>query len=139
MRNAGRRSTISEVESQVPADGPKAATSLLSGTGVLFAGRLVVAAMGWVGHDPHRPAPLGPDRFGAFSFIFNLLGLLGLLADFQTSRIVVREVIDAGDDLDHVVGSFVTFRVALGAVTYAVAVAFVVDRQLSDRSWCRAR
>ena len=46
MGNAGRRSTISEVESQVPVDGPKAATSLLSGTGVLFTGRLVVAAMG---------------------------------------------------------------------------------------------
>lgn len=125
MRNAGRRSTISEVEAQIPADGPKAATSLLSGTGVLFAGRMVVAAMGWVG-TLLIARNLGPDRFGAFSFIFNLLGLLGLLADFQTSRIVVREVIDAGDDLDHVVGSFVTFRIALGAVTYAVAVAFVL-------------
>src|SRR5439155_1627921 len=69
---------------------------------------------------------LGPDGFGAFSFIFNLLGLLGLLADFQTSRIVIREVIDAGDDLDPVVGSFVTFRIALGALTYAIALAFVV-------------
>jgi O-antigen/teichoic acid export membrane protein len=124
MRTAGRRSTISEVEPPVPADGPKASTSLLSGTGVLFAARIVVAAMGFVGtlliirHTSQV-------EFGAFSFIFNLLGLLGLLADFQTSRIVVREVINAGDDLDRVVGSFVTFRVALGALTYVIAVAFV--------------
>ena len=121
----GRRSTISEVESQVPTDGPKASTSLLSGTGVLFAARIVVAAMGFVGTlliIRHTSTV----EFGAFSFIFNLLGLLGLLADLQTSRIVIREVIDAGDDLDAVVGSFVTFRVALGALTYAVAVAFVV-------------
>lgn len=132
MRTAGRRSIISEDESQaaseVPqsaADGPKAATSLLSGTGVLFAGRMVVAAMGWVG-TVLIARNLGPDRFGAFSFIFNLLGLLGLLADFQISRIVVREVIGAEDDLDGIVGSFVTFRVGLGAITYAIAVAFVV-------------
>jgi O-antigen/teichoic acid export membrane protein len=124
MRAAVRRSTISEVESQATAEGPKAATSLLSGTGVLFAARIVVAAMGFVGTlliIRHTTLV----EFGAFSFIFNLLGLLGLLADFQTSRIVVREVIDAGDDLDSVVGSFVTFRVVLGAVTYAIAVAFV--------------
>jgi O-antigen/teichoic acid export membrane protein len=92
---------------------------------MLFAGRMVVAALGWIG-TLLIARNLGVDRFGAFSFIFNLLGLLGLLADFQTSRIVVREVIDAGADLDRVVGSFVTFRVVLGAVTYAVAVAFVV-------------
>ena len=85
----------------------------------------MVAAMGWVG-TLLIARHLSLVDFGAFSFIFNLLGLLGLLADFQTSRIVVREVIDAGDDLEPVVGSFVTFRVALGALTYAVAVAFVL-------------
>lgn len=132
MRTAGRRSTISEDESQAAseapqsaADGPKAATSLLSGTGVLFAGRMVVAAMGWFG-TLLIIRHLSVVDFGAFSFIFNLLGLLGLLADFQISRIVVREVIDADDDLDRVVGSFVTFRVVLGAITYGLAVAFVI-------------
>ena len=122
---AGRRSTISEVESHVPASGPKTSTSLLSGTSVLLASRLVVGLLGWAG-TLLIARRLSDVSFGAFAFIFNLLGLLGLLADFQTSRIVVREVIEAGDDLDSVVGSFVTFRVALGAVTYAIAVAFVV-------------
>jgi O-antigen/teichoic acid export membrane protein len=125
MGHAGRRSTISEVESHGAFDGPKTATSLLSGTSVLLASRLVVGALGWVG-TLLIARRLSDVAFGAFAFIFNLLGLLGLLADFQTSRIVVREVIDAGDDLDSVVGSFVTFRVVLGALTYAIAVAIVV-------------
>src|SRR6476646_2853751 len=109
----GRRSTISEVESHVPADGPKTATSLFSGTSVLLTSRLLVGLLGW-GGTLLIARRLSEVAFGAFAFIFNLLGLLGLLADFQTSRIVVREVVDAGDDLDSVVGSFVTFRVALG-------------------------
>jgi O-antigen/teichoic acid export membrane protein len=132
MRTAGRRSTISEDESQaaseVPqsaADGPKAATSLLSGTGVLFAGRIVVAAFGWIGQIliVHRLSNLD---YGAFSLVFNVLGLLGLVADFQISRIVIGEILDAGDDLGRVVSSFLTFRVALGALMYLIAVGFVL-------------
>jgi O-antigen/teichoic acid export membrane protein len=125
MVQAGRRSTISEVESHVPADGPKTATSLFTGTSVLLTSRLFVGLLGWAG-TLMIARRLSEVSFGAFAFIFNLLGLLGLLADFQTSRIVVREVVDAGDDLDSIVGSFVTFRVVLGAITYAIAVAFVV-------------
>src|SRR6476659_8082251 len=110
MGNADRRSTISTVESQVPAEGPKSSTSLLSGTGVLFVSRMIVAALGWAGSlfIVHR---LTPADWGAFSLIFNVLGLLGLVADFQTSRIVVGEVLDAGDgdDLASLVGSFVAF------------------------------
>lgn len=125
MRNAVRRSTISDVESQVPADGPKASTSLFSGTGVLFVSRLIVAALGWVG-TILIVRSLSRSEWGAFSLIFNVLGLLGLVADFQTSRIVVREVLEAGDDLDSLVGSFVAFRVALGGAMYVIAIAFVV-------------
>ena len=125
MGNAGRRSTISEVESQLPAESPKSSSSLLSGTGVLFAGRVVVAAFGWVGQIliTHR---LSDTDYGAFAFVFNLLGLLGLVADFQISRIVIGEILDAGDDLTRVVSSFLTFRVALGALMYALAVGFVL-------------
>ncbi|HEY5014498.1 MAG TPA: polysaccharide biosynthesis C-terminal domain-containing protein, partial [Acidimicrobiia bacterium] len=56
----------------------------------------------------------------------NLLGLGGLVADFQTSRVVVGEVLEAGDELTGLVGSFVTFRIVLGALMYAVCIAFVV-------------
>ncbi|MDQ1679143.1 MAG: hypothetical protein QOI42_2, partial [Frankiaceae bacterium] len=121
----GRRSTISEVESQVPTDGPKTSTSLLSGTGTLFASRMVVAALGWAG-SLLIFRRLSPNDWGSFSFIFNLLGLLGLVADFQTSRVVVGEVLEAGDDVTGLVGSFVAFRIALGAAMYVLAIAFVV-------------
>jgi O-antigen/teichoic acid export membrane protein len=125
MGQAGRRSTISEVESQVPVDGPKAATSLLSGTSVLLAGRMVVGVFGWIGQIliTHR---LSPTDYGAFALVFNLLGLLGLIADFQISRIVIGEILEAGDDISRVVSSFLTFRVALGAVMYLLAIGFVL-------------
>jgi O-antigen/teichoic acid export membrane protein len=125
MGHGGRRSTISEVESQVPADGPKAATSLLSGTGVLFAGRIVVAAFGWLGQILITRR-LSVADYGAFALVFNLLGLLGLVADFQISRIVIGEILEAGDDLNRLVSSFLTFRVALGALMYVLAVGFVL-------------
>ena len=86
---------------------------------------MVVAALGW-GGSLLIVRRLSPDDWGSFSFIFNLLGLLGLVADFQTSRIVVGEVLEAGDDLTRLVGSFVAFRIALGAVMYVLAIAFVV-------------
>jgi O-antigen/teichoic acid export membrane protein len=125
MWNAGRRSTISEAESQIPPDGPKAATSLLSGTSVLLVGRLVVGVFGWLGQILITRR-LSVSDYGAFALVFNLLGLLGLVADFQISRIVIGEILEAGDDLARVVSSFLTFRVALGALMYLLAVGFVL-------------
>ncbi|HEX4493916.1 MAG TPA: oligosaccharide flippase family protein [Acidimicrobiia bacterium] len=125
MRTAGRRSTIDETESQVSADGPKASSSLLTGTGVLFAGRVVVAALGWAGQILITRR-LTTQVYGEFSLVFSVLGLLGLVADFQTSRIVIGEILEARDDLGGLVSSFLTFRVALGALMYAIAVGFVL-------------
>ena len=112
------------VESQA-GEGPKASTSLLSGTGVLLAGRIVVAAFGWLGQILITRRLL-PADYGAFALVFNLLGLLGLIADFQISRIVIGEILEAGDDLGRLVSSFLTFRVTLGAVMYLLAVGFVL-------------
>jgi O-antigen/teichoic acid export membrane protein len=92
---------------------------------VLFASRIVVAALGWAG-SLLIVRRLSPNDWGEFSFVFNLLGLLGLVADFQTSRVVVGEVNEAGDDLTDLVGSFVAFRIALGALMYVLAIAIVV-------------
>jgi O-antigen/teichoic acid export membrane protein len=125
VRTAGRRSTIDETESQVSADGPKASSSLLTGTGVLFAGRVVVAALGWAGQILITRR-LSTQVYGEFSLVFSVLGLLGLVADFQTSRIVIGEIVDARGDLGRLVSSFLTFRVALGALMYAIAVGFVL-------------
>lgn len=125
MRTAGRRSTIDETESQVPADGPKASSSLLTGTGVLFAGRIVVAAFGWAGQILITRRLSNLD-YGEFALVFNVLGLLGLVADFQTSRIVIGEIHEARADLGRLVSSFLTFRVTLGALMYFIAVGFVL-------------
>lgn len=103
---------------------PRAAQSLLSGAGVMLASRLVVAALGWLGtvliiHDLSRA------DYGSFAFVFSLLGLLGLVADFETSRVVLTEM-GRGGDLTSLAGRFLVFRVALGTVTYVLALAIVV-------------
>ncbi len=69
---------------------------------------------------------LGPQQFGSFSFIFNLLGLLGLLADFETTRVVMTELGRTGDEnLSSIASRFIVFRLALGLVTYGLALLIV--------------
>lgn len=90
----------------------------------MLASRFVVAGLGWVG-TLLIVRELSRSDYGSFAFVFSLLGLLGLVADFETSRVVLTEM-GRGGDLRAIAGRFVAFRVALGAVTYAVALAIVV-------------
>lgn len=102
----------------------RASGSLLSGAGLMLSSRAVVAVLAWTG-TLMVARRLSPEAFGAYSFVFNLLGLLGMLADLETSRVVVREVVDT-EDLERVVGRFFAFRIALSSVSYAVALLFVI-------------
>ncbi len=69
---------------------------------------------------------LSQARFGSFAFVFTLLGLLGLVADFETTRVVLADLAHEGDDqLEAIGGRFFVFRIALGTVGYALAMAFV--------------
>ena len=68
---------------------------------------------------------LSPADWGGYSFIFGLLGIIGLVVDLQVGRVVLREVLDAGDDAGRVVGSYVVFRLLVGLVAYVAAIAIV--------------
>jgi O-antigen/teichoic acid export membrane protein len=104
--------------------GPRASASLLSGASVMFGGRLVGAVLSY-GGTVLIARELSLADFGTFSLIFNLLGLLGLISDFETSRIVISELSET-DDIESIAGRFVVFRIALGAVVYALALAIVI-------------
>jgi O-antigen/teichoic acid export membrane protein len=104
---------------------PKASGSVLSGTGLMLASRVVVAVLGWVG-TILVARNLSESDWGAYSYVFNLLGVLGLLADLQISRIVMVELIDAEDDLEPVVGRYVALRFVLALVSYLLAFGIVV-------------
>ena len=92
-------------------------------TGLLI-GRVVSAIAGWTG-TVVIARQLSPSDWGGYSFIFGLLGIIGLVVDLQVGRIVLREVLDAGDDAGRVVGSYVMLRLLIGFVAYVAAVAIV--------------
>jgi O-antigen/teichoic acid export membrane protein len=107
---------------------PKASGSVLGGAGVMLASRLTVAVFGWIG-TILIARNLSERDWGAYSFIFSLVGIVGLVADLQISRIVMVELIEVGDDrqrLQTVVGRYVALRFALALVSYVIAVLIVI-------------
>jgi O-antigen/teichoic acid export membrane protein len=69
--------------------------SVLSGAGVMLASRLAVAVLGWIGTILIARG-LSEGSWGAYSLIFNIVGIIGLLADLQISRVVMVEMLDVG-------------------------------------------
>ena len=113
------------IEGAAAVRGPKASRSLIGGAGVLIGARLAGAALSLTG-TLLIAGELGTQRFGSFSFIFNLLGLLGLFADFETTRVVMTELGRSDDrETSSIVSRFIVFRFALGSVTYLAALAIV--------------
>jgi len=91
---------------------------------VLVAGRCIVAALGW-GGTVVIARQLSPTAWGGFSFMFSLLGIVSILTDLRIGRLVLREMIQAGDDAGDLVGSYVAMRTVLGLAAYGLAVAVV--------------
>lgn len=98
---------------------------MLGGAGVLVAGRYLVAVLAWTG-TVIIVRELTPNEWGRYSFVANLLGIVGLIADLRLSRIVIKDVMDAEHRAGEVVGSYVALRVVIGLVSYAVAMAWVL-------------
>lgn len=97
----------------------------MSGAGTLVGARWVLALFGWLG-TVIIVRELSAEAWGALSFVLSLLGLIGFLADLRLSRIVIASVVDADDRVtERVVSSYVTLRLLIGVVSYAVAVGFV--------------
>jgi O-antigen/teichoic acid export membrane protein len=105
---------------------PRRSGSLLSGAGILVAGRYVVAALGWVG-TVIIANKLTTGDFGRFSTIVSILAIVGFVADLRLSRIVLREVLDTdAEESGRVVGSYVGLRLVIGLVSYVIAMAWLL-------------
>ncbi|HEY1740561.1 MAG TPA: polysaccharide biosynthesis C-terminal domain-containing protein [Acidimicrobiia bacterium] len=108
------------------ASNPRSSKSLIGGTTVLLSSRAIAAAFSLAGTVLVAHA-LSLSKYGSFVFVFTLLGLLGLLADFETTRVVLADLANEGDDqLEAIGGRFFVFRIALGTVGYALALLIVV-------------
>lgn len=119
-------------------DGGEGATGRAASrnTAALLASRLAVAAMGWFGSILIARA-LSPTRWGEFSFVFSLLGLLGVVTDLGVSRVVLVRLVGGLDpaaqqdpvdreDARHVVSAFIALRAVLGLLGYGLALAYVI-------------
>jgi O-antigen/teichoic acid export membrane protein len=110
-------------ESTKPASHPER-FSLFRGAATMTGGRYVAAAFGWVG-TLILVRTLSPSVWGEYIFVFSLLGIVGVIGGLQIGRIVLRQIIDAGDAAEPIVSSYVAFRIALGLVVYVIAVLIV--------------
>jgi O-antigen/teichoic acid export membrane protein len=103
-------------------------TAIVVNAASLMFSRLAVAAMGWFG-TVLIVRHLSVGDWGRFSFVFGLLGMMGIVTNMANPRIVFREL--AKDD-GQVVGTYVLLRLALGLLAYAVSIAFVVIGHYPD-------
>lgn len=111
---------------------PAASQSLLTGAGLLATARYVVAVMGWIG-SAIVARRLTSDEFGAFTTVFSLLGLVGLLSELRMSRLVLGAIGTADDDeAGRVVGSYVALRIVVGFAGYFVALLVAVVGDFDD-------
>ena len=104
-------------------DGPDAST-MTPTTLTLLVGRIVAALLAWSG-TVIIVRSLSTRDWGAYSFVFSVLGIIGLLTDLQVSRVVIRELMADPDGAGPVLSSFCLFRIAFGFLGYAVAVGVV--------------
>src|SRR5947208_7203914 len=103
---------------------PRASATFASGAGLLVVSRYVVAAMGWAGTVLVVHA-LSPEGWGGYSLIFAVLGLVSLVTSLRLGRVVTSDILTAGEESGQVVGSYLTMRLVLGAISYVVAVSVV--------------
>lgn len=106
------------------------AESLAGGAGVLVAGRVAVALMGWTGTLLVVRA-LSARDWGSYSLVFSVMGLVGLLADLRLGRSVLRDLQaadsapDPAEAASAAIGSYLTLRIFVGLLAYTLALVVV--------------
>ena len=129
LRPTGRRgpSGAPEEEGRHPPPGPacEPGRALVTNTATMVAARYVVAALGWAG-TLLIVRHLSVEQWGAFSFVFSLLGLLAVLTELGLGRVAIKGLLDEERDSASFAGTLVVLRGALGLLAYLVALAFVV-------------
>ena len=97
---------------------------MLGAAGLMVTRRLLVGVLGWAG-TVLMVRELSTDGWGAISFVFGLLGILGLVSDFRIGRIIIRSLLDDDEDAGEQIGSYVALRLLLGTAAYGLAIAIV--------------
>lgn len=95
-------------------------------TVALLASRVAISSLGWAGSIVIA-RQLSPEAFGQYSFIFGLLGLLGIVTDLGVGRVVLARLVNDRDvEVPLVASAFIALRVLLGLVGYVFAMGYVL-------------
>jgi O-antigen/teichoic acid export membrane protein len=92
--------------------------------GSMMIGRMGMAALSWAG-TVLVARQLGQERFGQFTLVFSLLGMLSVVTDLGLGRVAVTGLARAGEDRAEFAGSYLVLRGLLGLVGYGTAMAVV--------------
>ena len=134
MRTAAPRPTGERVRAGCPgeeaspsalAGSPEPGRALVANTAAMVGARYVVAALGWAG-TLLIVRHLSVEQWGAFSFVFSLLGLLAVFTELGLGRVAIKGLLERDRDPVRFAGTLVVLRGVLGVLAYLVAVAFVV-------------
>jgi O-antigen/teichoic acid export membrane protein len=101
---------------------------LVSNTGALLSGRVLIAAMGWAGTLLITNKALTTAQFGQFTFVFSLLGMMSIVTEMGVGRVAINGMMSDDTDRGRFAGSYVLMRCVMGMLGYLLAVAFVVAR-----------
>lgn len=106
---------------------PPRRDSLVSNTGAMLLGRVLIAAMGWAGTlliNNH----LSTAEFGQFTFVFSLLGMMSIVTEMGVGRVAINGMLDPDIDRGRFAGSYVVMRLVMGLFGYLLAMTFVLLR-----------
>ncbi|HEV3402511.1 MAG TPA: oligosaccharide flippase family protein [Acidimicrobiales bacterium] len=101
------------------------ARALVANTAAMVGARYVVAALGWAG-TLLIVRHLSVEQWGAFSFVFSLLGLLAVFTELGLGRVAIKGLLDDERDPTSFAGTLVVLRGLLGVLAYLVALGFVI-------------
>jgi O-antigen/teichoic acid export membrane protein len=69
---------------------------------------------------------LGPEQFGALSYLFSVVGLMAPLTVYGLEQIAMRRLVTHPENRDHILGTALVIRASGACVGVVVAIGFVV-------------
>lgn len=110
-----------EVSSSEERDALNNSASFGRNTAALLSGRVFIAAAGWAG-TVLIARDLGTEKFGQFTLVFSLLGMLAIITDLGVGRVAVSALLDSDQDRELFAGTYIILRTVLGIFGYGLAV-----------------
>lgn len=78
---------------------------------------------------------LGPDRFGLYSYVISIVGILAPLTAFGLEQVVIRQLVERPDTRDRLIGTAFVVRMGCGVLAYAASlgIVLILDRGAEPR------